>query len=317
MGKRANLASAQNLLADRLGRPATSVSEFLDPGSRVGFSQQDILQALETPSIANPELAGIIGNLSPEDLEIVRGGLGGLLSTGEGQEFRQLGQSQANLNPSIQAGIGALPQAQEASTLQGFQGNLQGLFPGVQSQLQPTIDELLRGNQFGLSATGGLRSGRALESAADITSGALLPAVTGGEGQIAQRLQQLLQTGRGSAEQLGGIGIGSAQRIGALGQQRAAGESAANAAQAQGITQLLFGAAALSDGRLKKDKVKVGKIGEHQIWKWRWNDAARDMFGLSGEGMGVMAQEVAVIQPDALTVDRGYFRVNYNELGII
>ena len=36
---------------------------------------------------------------------------------------------------------------------------------------------------------------------------------------------------------------------------------------------------------------------------------------LSGSGVGVMADEVKAIKPEAVTIDRGFMKVNYNMIG--
>ena len=71
-------------------------------------------------------------------------------------------------------------------------------------------------------------------------------------------------------------------------------------------------AAMFSDRRLKSDIKQVGKLPSGQnVYSWTWNAKANDI-GLSGESMGVMADET-----DPLMVsiaDNGYQMVNYGAL---
>lgn len=69
----------------------------------------------------------------------------------------------------------------------------------------------------------------------------------------------------------------------------------------------------MSDARLKDDVQEIGEVGGHMIYKWRWNDAAADL-GLTGEGSGVIAQDVEKYAPEAVVERNGYKAVNYGAL---
>lgn len=72
------------------------------------------------------------------------------------------------------------------------------------------------------------------------------------------------------------------------------------------------GAIAASDRRLKSDIKKVGSLPSGQnVYSWTWNDKASDL-GLSGESMGVMADETDPSM--VITGADGYRRVNYGAL---
>jgi hypothetical protein len=73
---------------------------------------------------------------------------------------------------------------------------------------------------------------------------------------------------------------------------------------AQGIASL----AALSDERLKRDIRRIGRVGRHNVYSWRWR-------GTGEIGVGVIAQEVERYQPDAvLTTAVGFKAVYYGRL---
>ena len=96
-------------------------------------------------------------------------------------------------------------------------------------------------------------------------------------------------------------------------------KAANQASKKGGVTDLAgtLGAAgigaAFSDARLKDDIQEIGKVDGHMIYKWRWNDAAADL-GLTGEGSGVLAQDVEKYAPEAVVERNGYKAVNYGAL---
>jgi len=72
------------------------------------------------------------------------------------------------------------------------------------------------------------------------------------------------------------------------------------------------GAIATSDRRLKSEIKQIGKLPSGQsVYSWTWNDKAADL-GLSGESMGVMADETDPSM--VITGADGYQRVNYGAL---
>jgi hypothetical protein len=82
----------------------------------------------------------------------------------------------------------------------------------------------------------------------------------------------------------------------------------AKASQQAGLINAGIGIAGLfSDMRLKKDITQIGTLPNGiKIYKYRFN-------GGSGLEMGVLAQEVAEIMPDAVHMDpTGYLKVNYD-----
>jgi len=65
--------------------------------------------------------------------------------------------------------------------------------------------------------------------------------------------------------------------------------------------------ASRSDKRLKNDIVKIGNIDEINVYSWTWNDIATSKYGLSGNEVGVIAQELTrdVVGTDS----HGYFYI--------
>lgn len=113
-------------------------------------------------------------------------------------------------------------------------------------------------------------------------------------------------TGQGVASILQNMGAtaGSAAMAGINAQQQQQG----------GLLGGLFGL--LSDERLKDNVRPLWSENGHNIYSWTWNDQAK-RFGLSGRGMGVIAQEVQKTNPDAIGYQNGYLTVNYKKLGLM
>lgn len=230
---------------------------------------------------------------------------------------RQFDITQGNLKPFLQAGQQALPFQQDRSTVGGFGAGISDLLQQLQPQLQPEIDDLLRKNQFALSAGGQLRSGRAITDPANIVSGTLLPAAISGESAIGSRLQQLIAPGNQAGGALGALGVQAGQDIGSA---LTSGNQAALQAKAQGQQNAATGIGALlgafSDDDLKENKVRVGEVDGFGIYTWDWKKEAKNLLGLVGKGFGTMASEVIKKRPDAIHIDRGYFKVNYHKIGL-
>lgn len=105
-------------------------------------------------------------------------------------------------------------------------------------------------------------------------------------------------------------GIGRTQ-----GQGVVAAEQARQLAQQQGMNNLmglgqlgLSAFAAFCDPRLKANAVKICVIDGVQIYEWDWNDKAEKL-GLTGRGVGPMADEIARIWPDRIREKLGYMYV--------
>ena len=72
--------------------------------------------------------------------------------------------------------------------------------------------------------------------------------------------------------------------------------------------------AIFSDERLKENIQLVEKEGVYNIYKWEWNNIATTL-GIMSEPFGVLAQEILLIKPEAVSLDQsGYYMVNYEAL---
>jgi len=105
---------------------------------------------------------------------------------------------------------------------------------------------------------------------------------------------------------------------GALGQPITLSEQtqAGGSPGAGGLLEGISGAyKAFSDQRLK---TSITRVCDHPsgagVYRWTWNDKA-EAIGLHGSGYGVIAQEIAEIVPDAVTIgERGYLMVDYGRI---
>lgn len=205
--------------------------------------------------------------------------------------------------------------------IEGGEGTQQELIE--MAKASPLFDAIMGGREAGEESilrhapiTGGLRSGdiqsafydynRQLENEAllkaynqqlaGLQGLASLPSLTP---QIAQQTGQIGQT-------LGQGQIAAAQ-IGQASQQQ-------NINNLMGLGQLALAAAtAFSDSRLKKNITKIGTMNNYNIYSWTWNEKANS-FGLFGDSKGVLADEVIKIHPEAVNIEDGYMKVNYNKL---
>jgi hypothetical protein len=146
----------------------------------------------------------------------------------------QFGETQANLQPFLDAGVGALPGVQQAATLEGLGQNLGAIFES--GLLDELVAERTRAAQGQLAAGGLTRSGTALQQIADIPT------------QLGLNLEQML-AGRGS--QLAGQGLNTALNLGQFG-----------AANAGNIANLKSGqGAVLSSSIIAEDANRQRQIG--------------------------------------------------------
>lgn len=68
-----------------------------------------------------------------------------------------------------------------------------------------------------------------------------------------------------------------------------------------------------SDARLKDNITPIGHYDGLVIYKWKWNDKAKELGADTLPNIGFIAQEVMEIMPNAVIIgDDGYYRVNYS-----
>lgn len=208
-----------------------------------------------------------------------------------------------------------------------------------QAQSSPIYNAMIGSQQAGEEAimrnqamTGGLRSGNTQSAMYDyntqLQNQALLQGynqalaeqqygnqLTGQELSGIQGLAQLPSNANQIAGLTAGIGQTMAQGQTAAAQAQAAG-NAANSANLAGLANMGLGAYALfSDRRLKENIQLQGVKNGHKWYSWDWNDKAKGL-GLSGSSEGVMADEIAQTNPDAVEYDGQYMKVNYQALGV-
>ena len=137
-----------------------------------------------------------------------------------------------------------------------------------------------------------------------------------------QSIGDLLNFGSGIATTQANTAIGQGSNVANLINQgasaQAAGTVGAANAQSQGSQNLISLAGAIygaSDKRLKSNIKKVGVVNGHNIYTWTWNKLAKAL-GLSGDARGVLADEVLLTHPRAVTASDGFLMVNYKMIGV-
>ncbi len=79
------------------------------------------------------------------------------------------------------------------------------------------------------------------------------------------------------------------------------------------VAPTMYQAGMFSDQRLKTNITKIGKLKSGlNLYKWNWIEGAKELGADMNHTIGVIAQEVKDIFPDAVTLDAsGYYKVNY------
>ena len=227
---------------------------------------------------------------------------------------RATAEAQGFLEPFGSVGVAGAEQA-------GFLTDPQAQFDFLQSNplFQLGLDNANRQTQQSAAARGRLSSGDTLQQ---LNQNALLTASP----LIAQQKQSigdLLNFGSGIARAQSNTAIGqgsdisnliqnqgNVQASGIAGRHQIGADTTANQQQ----TALSI-AAMFSDPALKTDIVHTGAFNGHNIYSWNWNDKASEL-GLYGSSSGVMADEVQKSNPEAVTIDRGFMKVNYEMIGV-
>ena len=157
--------------------------------------------------------------------------------------------------------------------------------------------------------------------------------LTMGQGAANQQANLLTGTAGNQANMAMGNQANVGNLLGSAAAATAAGHVAAKNAKSAGAAGLLNVASGIaggmsgagmfapdeltmfSDPSLKDNIVKIGVDNGHNIYSWDWNDKAYNL-GLAGSSSGVMADEVKAKNPEAITMDRGFMKVNYDMLGV-
>lgn len=171
-------------------------------------------------------------------------------------------------------------------------------------------DQFSRDSQNMLAANGQIDSSNAGQLQADL--GANQAAINAGQLEDQARQQQLAADFTKWQSQdmqpwtrLGLLQSAAAGSAGNYGTNTQTATQPFNALQGIGALGSLF---TKSDARAKTNIVPIGVRNGHTIYEWRY-------LGSSVKYRGVMAQDVIDIDPLAVTIQGGYYAVNYARLG--
>lgn len=274
------------------------------------------------------------------------GGLAAMVGIGVDPETGQ----QISIDPTLQQYQGSTPEFSYAQPTQSdliAQAQGSPLYDAIMGTAASGAEALARTS----SATGGLRGGGTASQLAGFGQQLGQKALLESYGQQQALEQQaygraLDAYGRdvasesdaygrhqyGQQQQIGLLGSlmglpsqtsNIANTMGAIGQTMGAGHSgaaqalaqsqiAAAQAQQQGMGNLLLGAAAISDERLKINIESIGRT-EHPCidrMRWEWGDNAKAL-GKEGMEEGFIAQDIEKVWPDlVVTGEDGYKRIN-------
>ena len=202
----------------------------------------------------------------------------------------------------------------------GFLTDPQAQFDFLQNNplFQMGLDNANRQTQQSAASRGRLSSGDTLQA---LNQNALLTASPLIQSQK-QSIGDLLNFGGGIATNQANTAIGQGSQISNAfenqGNIASAGIQNRNQIQAdttanqQQLAGQIFGM--FSDPALKTNIKSTGSKNGFNTYSWDWNELANKI-GLSGSDVGVMADEVKAIKPEAVTIDRGFMKVNYNMIG--
>ena len=183
---------------------------------------------------------------------------------------------------------------------------------------QMGLDNANRQTQQSAASRGRLSSGDTLQA---LNQNALLTASPLIQSQK-QSIGDLLNFGGGIATNQANTAIGQGSQIsnafenqgnitsaGIQNRNQIQADTTANQQQLAGQIFSMF-----SDPALKTNVTIVDFLNGYNVYTWDWN-AKAFLLGLFGSGRGVMANEVADKNPEAISYDRGFMKVNYNMIG--
>lgn len=242
---------------------------------------------------------------------------------GIAEQRRQFDLVQQLLKPYVEAGTPALQQQQALIGLQGPQAQQQAISAleqgaGFQAQVKAGEEALLQR----ASATGGLRGGNIQAALAQFRPQMLQREIETQYG----RLGGLTSLGQQSAAGVGTAGLQTGARVAGLYGDVGAAQAGKELAQGQAMAGLFnmpaqflgmqYGAKVgtpgfgniFSDRRLKRNITKIGTrpdgLGVYEF-EYIWG---------GGRQIGLMAQEVQGVYPDAVGEAGGYLTVNYSKV---
>ena len=240
------------------------------------------------------------------------------------------------LQPYAQAGVGALQQQQALLGLLGPEAQQQAIAQleqgaGFQAQVRQGEEALLQR----ASATGGLRGGNIQAALAQFRPQMLQQEIEAQYGRLGgmtalgqTTTQNIAQLGQASAAGQSAAGLQTGANIANLFGQQGAARAGARLAEGTAASNVLnlpgqflgmqYGAGVakptlegmfkISDRRLKKNVARLGTrsdgLGVYEF-EYIWG---------GGRQIGLMAQEVVNIYPDAIGESHGYMTVNYGKV---
>jgi hypothetical protein len=169
-----------------------------------------------------------------------------------------------------------------------------------------------------LAASGLMRSGTAIEQAANIPTDLALQI----ESLISGRETGLANTGLNAAVGIGNTGSATASAIanllnntGQAYQQGAITDVQSSAAGSQNLINTGLAVAGLfSDPALKENIEEVGQIHDLKLYQWDWIEKAKDTIVDKCMTMGFMADEVKEKYPQFIHEFAGFMTVDYHGL---
>lgn len=217
----------------------------------------------------------------------------------------------APFDPLIQKGI-------EGAS---FLADPQAQFDFIQNNplFQSALENANRQTQQSAAARGRLSAGDTLQQLSENVLLSAQPLIS----QQRQDVGNLLNLATGLTQTRGNIEIGQGSNVGNLLQDIGAAQAAglvgsanARTQSAQNLLNLGLQGAGLaanlfSDPRLKTNIKHKGRASGFNWYSWDWNDLAKDKFGLEGSSEGVMADEVKETNPELVSIEDGFMKVNY------
>lgn len=306
------------------GDNASIFQNYLDTQAN---DEMNRIDRLVKPYLRSGNLADLLGknykkNKLSADMQAANAQAEKLAEAGIVQDYGY-GQALETLSPYQILGQRGLEQA-------SFLGDPQAQHEFLQNNplYQASLDNANRATLASSAADGRLSSGTTLQDLSNNTLLAAQPLLD------AQRQDILSQLGIGSGISSGIAdlqierGLSSGNILGQIGDVQASGivgyknrqdarkaASDAKKSSALGAIASVAAAFAMSDERLKENIQKIGKIGDFNKYKWKWNKIAEKEFGKSGYEEGVIAQEVERLRPELIiTGEDGFKRVNYGGL---
>jgi hypothetical protein len=231
----------------------------------------------------------------------------------------QLGITREQFAPFIEAGRGAVPGVEAASTVGGLDQIINQIMGG--EAFGGLVEERQRGIEGTLAAGGLSRSGAAIEEGARIPTdlafqleqlltgrkqnlaGTGLTAVSQEAGQAGNLTQQIIQSITGGAQATASGILGAAQ-------SRTAGiQNLLNLGGTLGSAAIKF-----SDPRLKQNIKKIGKVGPLDLVEWDWIPDLGDSFVKTFPTVGYLSTQVKEYFPHHVGEFGGYDVIDYPEL---